>query len=384
MKNITTFIAEKTNGKSFHSHKYCHDVISIPKIEYEDNDDNRSSFSILHSGETIKYDNTINLAPKAKELIDNNIQPLFKYFLDGSRHTYKIDDISYNNEVFPILAGQIGVGCLERNNKSVKPLKLKRSNILVLPDRAKNNDWDGEYAFQHLNGGINKLMKMGIKIDKILPYKTSNNKLEDIENSGIAKIQSEMINEEKEMVKDLVSQRFLNQDQYLLKDGSLEYSVDEMQSEKEINIFRNNYHYVVGASKSFNPAICKDKKGRINTHQISTLPLYHRTPVLMFESERIRHFKFAIWYVRIRDSKYTTNILDGVLKLEQILVTDGQLENGMDSEIVDLISANIINERNPVCYASDSRWANHLYPIYLTELFVKSKYISNTMFINLF
>jgi hypothetical protein len=35
----------------------------------------------------------------------------------------------------------------------------------------------------------------------------------------------------------------------------------------------------------------------------------------------------------------------------------------------------IINERNPVCYGSDDRWANHLYPIYLTEKYIKSQYL---------
>ena len=28
----------------------------------------------------------------------------------------------------------------------------------------------------------------------------------------------------------------------------------------------------------------------------------------------------------------------------------------LDTEEVDLISANIINERNPVCYGEDNRW----------------------------
>ena len=47
----------------------------------------------------------------------------------------------------------------------------------------------------------------------------------------------------------------------------------------------------------------------------------------------------------------------------------------LDSEEVDMITANIIHERNPVCYGADRRWANHLYPIYVTESYVKSKYL---------
>src|SRR5690606_6356756 len=129
---------------------------------------------------------------------------------------------------------------------------------------------------------------------------------------------------------------------------------------------------------------CKDHNGKNNSNLIADLKLYHRTPVSMYSSPRIGNMKFAIWYVRIRDKVHTNNAFDGILKLEKILVTDDQIANGVDTEEVDWITANIINERNPVCYGDDFRWANHLYPVYVTERYVKSKYISNTMFLNLF
>lgn len=49
-----------------------------------------------------------------------------------------------------------------------------------------------------------------------------------------------------------------------------------------------------------------------------------------------------------------------------------------------MISANLIREAHPVCYGSDSRWANHLYPVYLTESFCKSHYIDSNIILNLF
>ena len=67
-----------------------------------------------------------------------------------------------------------------------------------------------------------------------------------------------------------------------------------------------------------------------------------------------------------------------------MLVTDDEIEYGMDSQLVDTLTAYIINERNPACYGSDLRWANHIYPVYLTETFVKSKYISDESFLHLF
>jgi hypothetical protein len=63
---------------------------------------------------------------------------------------------------------------------------------------------------------------------------------------------------------------------------------------------------------------------------------------------------YAVWYLRIRDKKYTTNTFDGILKIEKIMVTDEQKERGIDTDEVNLISANLINERNPVCYGADT------------------------------
>ena len=94
--------------------------------------------------------------------------------------------------------------------------------------------------------------------------------------------------------------------------------------------------------------------------------------------------KFAVWYVRLREARKTRGPFDGIVKVEKILVSDGEEEYGLASTEIDNISAWLMNERNPVCYGKDDRWANHLYPVYLTETFIKSKYLGTVHFINLF
>ena len=89
--------------------------------------------------------------------------------------------------------------------------------------------------------------------------------------------------------------------------------------------------------------------------------------------------KFGVWYIRIRDKKYTRTPFDGVIKVEKIMM-DEEKDTGIDSEEIDLISATLINERTPTCYGTDKRWANHLYPVFLTESYVKSQYMSTEMF----
>lgn len=56
----------------------------------------------------------------------------------------------------------------------------------------------------------------------------------------------------------------------------------------------------------------------------------------------------------------------------------------MSADLIDMLSAFLLKEANPVCYGNDSRWANHLYPIYVTETYAKSKYMSNGLFLSLF
>lgn len=386
MGKIISKIAEITNGKSFSAFKYSYDIVGLPVSNYDD----QVLYSVKEYGETIKYKNTISLYDKAKKVQEqqkNGANPLFTYFLDGSRRTFKIDDISYNREVFPVIAGQIGIGCCKRINKQLNIYKYYNKNIIVLPDKAKNNQWDSDLSFNKLLYDINgMLLKSNIQINDIKTYKTSNIKGEDeidYDKKGIAVVQTLMVEEEKQLVGELASNRILNDSNYLLKDGSLEYRINN-KSEDEVKIFRNNYRYVVGVSKSFNPANCIDEKGRSNTSKIVNLEVYHRTPVSLYTSQYNNNMKFAVWYIRIRDKKYTNNAYDGILKIEQILVSDEQINEGIESEVVDIISANIINERNPVCYGSDMRWANHLYPVYLTEKYVKSRYIGNNVFLNLF
>lgn len=392
MKKVSVLddIASETNGKSYKTYKFCFDGVDIPRMDY---DDHKQQFTWKTHGETEYHDAAIPLKSYADRILVAQ-QPLFRFFLDGSRKTYKVDDMAYSNRVFPIIAGQVGIGCCERANGNMFPLKsgndilFWRDLVIALPKIAKNADWDDDkYAFENLRKKINnqpELISRHLEFARIMPYSTKVELGDKIENKGIAVIQDYMVEREKAMVAELVRLGLLMPTSYLLKDGSLEYQVHKIGSKRELERFRNNYQFVVGVSKSFNPEYCVDKNGRNNSDLIANLELFNRTPVSKYSSERIGDMYFAVWFVRIRERKVTNNPFDGILKIEKILVNSEQIDNGLDSEEVDLITANIINERKPVCYGADRRWANHLYPVYVTENYIKSKYLGESMFLNLF
>lgn len=384
MGTVIPIIEKETSGKSFKSHKFCHDNTDFGGITY----DIDSEIVWKSYGETEKHKTPINL--KNQMELRKNYPSIFTFFLDGSRHTYKVDDISYKKNVYPILAGQVGVGCCERKDKKLYPaLSFDRKLVVVLPNKAFSSDaWHENDLADNLLSLINKKTQVrhGIRFDSLLRYSTD--KDESYEKKGIAKIQDYMVETEKQIVAKLVTDGKLDYEHYLIKDGSLDYQrVSKNKNKTALNLsdahIAKYYQYVIGVSKSFDPTKCYVEGGGSNSDIIANLKLYERTPAFRYASSRAG-VDFCIWYLRIRDSRYTSNVFDGILKVEKLIVTQSEKDNGIDSDEIDNISANLLNERNPVCYGKDARWANHLYPIYLTETYVKSKYISNDLFLQIF
>ena len=381
MKEILSIIEKETNGKCFRSQKYSIDTESISTLEYKD----EKEVIVERSGETEAQNGYIPLYPLSKRIAKE--EPLFKYFLDGSRRVYKIDDIAYGQKVYPIITGQIGVGSCERKNRQIKMAKFKKENVIVLPCDANPDNIRHEQYFENIKSKINEQSnktKIPFNIDRILYYTPKKDK--DSKDLAVAKVQDRMIELEKDLVAELAKGNYLNKESYLVKDGSLEYKEYKggESNKYSYTTIRDNYAAVIGVSKSFNPSLARKKDRTSMAKDIAELPVYHRTPAFMYESEHTGQEKFAIWYVRIRSAKHCQSPFDGVVKIEKILMKDSERQNGLRTDEIDMISANIINERNPVCYGNDTRWANHIYPIYLTETFVKSQYMSNTFFLNIF
>jgi len=385
-KKVMNILAEETGGKSYKAHKYVLDHSDRPSVDYGD-----SEIIWKRRAETTQHKTYVDLSVLCKTLASHDDQ-ILSYFLDGSRRVFKVDDIAYTQSggrsvIYPVIAGQIGVGCCKRIDKRVVPSKLHQEYVLSMPYVA---DADGKPGFWPATAKklseSNELKRLGIEFSTILPYKTSKNDEKKFEDRATACIQDRMIESEKKLVADLVREGKINQDNYLVKDGSLEYrpTKADKADKKKYQTFKNNYNWVIGASKNFNPEVCEDINGKPNPGFIADLPLYHRTPVAEYENQMLGDIKFAVWYLRLRDKARTRTPFDGILKIEKILVTEEENDYGIDSQIVDTLSAYLINERNPVCYGSDLRWANHIYPIYLTESYVKSRYLSAESFLHLF
>lgn len=389
-KKIVRFIAEETQGECFTSFKYCYDDNNAPSISY--NDEEKSYVNLRDYAEDVHDPRPRDMRSRAEILRQG--PPLFKFFLDGSRRVYKVDDIQYDKKVFPIVSGQISVACCAREMnedytfRSFKHVMEESYPVLCLPVSANGEGIDHSVFFRNLRDKINELPQLksaNIALEKVLYYLTKIEGNETLENKGIARIQDEMVDCEKRIVAHLMNQHLLNQNNYLIKDGSIQYKPMKTGDYKELTRIRNNYRHVIGVSKKFNPNLMKDQKDQSSAGAIARLEPYHRTPAFLWQpGDEWGNVNFAIWYVRLRPIDKTASPYAGIVKVEKMLMTGHESEYGLSTDEIDTITAHLVNERNPVCYGNDARWANHLYPVYLTECYCKSRFKSDYYFLNLF
>jgi len=58
-------------------------------------------------GETERFSDSRDLSEEARKW--SGVEPRFRFFLDGSRRTYRVADVPLGSKCLPILAGQVGV-----------------------------------------------------------------------------------------------------------------------------------------------------------------------------------------------------------------------------------------------------------------------------------
>ena len=131
---------------------------------------------------------------------------------------------------------------------------------------------------------------------------------------------------------------------------------------------------MIGVSKLFNAELLSYQEKKIG-QIIAQLPPFSRTNAYTFKQGN--HF-YCIWYLRLRSNPRPSNNFSDVIKVEFIMLD----EKPVATQIIDNISKHLLNEAAPVCFGKDSRWGNHLYPVYLTENYCKSKYIYDKKIIN--
>jgi len=180
---VITHLEIETGRKCFETFRRCLDREHTSIIEYDDLE--REFMS--DQGETVRYGTPRDVSALANIWI--NREPAFKLFLDGSRRTYKIADIPIGSQVFPIIAGQVGVGVCKRENRHLSACDLTLHTVLAFPDKL---DTEGKNEKQHRAFLANLAKKLNsaqtrVRLDALLLYPTQAK--DNFEDKGIARIQ---------------------------------------------------------------------------------------------------------------------------------------------------------------------------------------------------
>lgn len=302
----------------------------------------------------------------------------FAFFMDGSRRTYKIGDIVIEGKkIYPVVVAQIRTGCTERNTdkKLHSHQRIERKNLLLLSDKVNTED------FKEIQQRITRTAVAQEMFLEVVEYRFVPEKHNIPVNAAIAKANTMMHDMEIEILSNMVKSGVLDTDRMLLVDGPLQFLRQDTGKAEFADLFYN----VIGVSKSFNPMLPTSNRYKRRGTQIGAellkLEYGERTPVFLKENDRGR--RFGIWYLRIRPKNRVSNPLEGIIKIEKMALED-YYDIGIPTDVVDTISLSLLNESSPTCYGKDERWANHLYPVYLTETLIKSTFESDLVFIHNF
>lgn len=404
MGSVVNFI--NTNEINKYGYK-CYDTKKVsldnPNVSvlYNEIDEQDTAESEKYSKFAETDDKAVGSVEIPRDLIEDDDESIFKYFLDGSRHIFKIADMPIGPQVYPVMAGQIIVCCCKRLSRTeFRTEKVISKLAISLPKKYKGPGKDEDFTKlfkEKLNNYLKNdyyANKVHMSIEDVFLYPTDGPDLDKknkdrFTRSAMATIQYEMTDAEQRLVQELCNSKpsKLNDESLMIKDGSLQYNPNySFIGSAEWQRMRANYKYVVGVSKAFNPGLLNDYQGHPLTRTIAELEPRHRTKAYIYWSDLSkdisgRPLPFAVWYVRLRDKPFRTSAFSDVIKCEMIMNKDA---SKIDSRKIDWISANLIREAYPVCYGKDARWGNHLYPIYLTESLCKVNYIDDNVFMNLF
>lgn len=281
--------------------------------------------------------------------VENEI--FLRFFVDG---TVDAHFLGYEKEGgYPVFFAQVGVGILEFLSKK-------------------------EY-YQKVDYNISAYLKYYLFSNSInIPFSSINDvEIEKIENSSydktqvIGQIKAKMHEFELMNIKLLLDK--LSDNQLLVLDGTL-------QKPSFLYEFNQKKLSVIGLSKNFSKNVITENHESIIYYLINNLNTFRegvRTPIFKLSDNKQ---EILLWYLRLYDSALM-DPLDGIVKIE--IPYNNYIKNLKKEDLLNLvnsISFNILQFRNPNIYP-DNRWSTHIYPVYLTETYIKNKLLSKYYFI---
>ena len=291
---------------------------------------------------------------------------LFRYFLDGSMRTTSAGHVVDTKQRFlPIFIAQVGVATTKLSNFQVGVESYTNKNILFLPETFSAEDVRK----------ARRLVRQAAQTSRLpLDLNLECYELEDQQSPidcARKKVLNTMHDMEINLIMELAESHKVTRDSLLMIDGSLQF-YGNLETAKEA--FRN----VVGVAKSFdlNQRLGTGPNAKEVGTLVAALRPHHRTPARKIEH---RNLVIGAWYLRLHSTRSHPSLAatDGVVKLEVFPDDTAGSKTMLDTDRCNLISKNVLALRHPATPWNDSRWASHLYPVHLTERYIKTQFRSD-------
>lgn len=310
-----------------------------------------------------------------KKSVPDAERTMFRYFLDGSQRSHRVIDGTFRNHYLPICAGQVGVAVLERSDGGqFTPLRnlTHVQNVLAMPNLIEEDN------AKELEAKINREMPDALRF-KVIRYDYDSKSDKDPGDLGRAMIIHEMQILELNTIRDMISKLLIQETRMLVKDGGLQYRDSKIKdlclSKDDLVQLRN----VIGLAKTFKPNMTLGQgRGRQDLGNL-TKSLNWRERTTVISPNKHEETTHGWWYLRLRPREKVYSPLQGIVKIE-VFAMGMEKEEGIAQERADTISSFVLRERNVTPYNADTRWASHIYPVFLTETYLKSSFLSHHRF----
>ena len=310
-------------------------------------------------------------APRQKKQITisnlgSDDELLFRYFLDGSMRTTAAGHVvDPKNRFLPLYIAQIGVAATKLEGVRIVVEEYLDKYVLFFPDSF--NERQFKMGVEAAKEAASQ-SRLSLELDvESYPVEDTRKPVE----AARAQILASMHQMEVNLIAHLAKLERVKKGAWLMVDGSLQFYTNLDQNQEA---FRN----VVGVAKSFdlNRLIGTGQKAKQAGTLAAELLLSHRTPAFRI---KLRNLSIGSWYLRLHAARAHagSDVTAGVIKLE--MFPDNPTSESplpLNTSRCNRISRDILALRHPSTPWSDARWASHLYPIYITEGYIKRRFRS--------
>ena len=303
--------------------------------------------------------------PDTDQIHVNEIPPtkplLFKYFLDGSMNTTTAGHIvDSKGRCLPILLAQVAVAATRLENSFLEVEHYNNNNVLYFPDTFSDFD---KNQLKELATSVSG--KSEIAFDITVDYYEYDRR-EDPMASARSNVLKTMHDMEIKLIDRLAQTRKLTRESLLLIDGSLQFY-------QNLSKYREAFQNVVGVAKSFDlhNQVGKGKRAKQVGTLVAGLEHRHRT---VAREVKVRNVSIGSWYLRLHPARRVASIGDGVVKLEVFPEHTPSSKVSLSSSRCQRLSRDVLALRHPATPKTDPRWASHLYPVYMTERYLKLRF----------